>query len=90
MVSAKVVNTTEVAVRSKGFLSNFHDVFLHESSNTINEAEELDIGSSLLESKKTINNIVATWSLSAKIDDTKGHLFVRNLTPPFLVHISKD
>ena len=68
--SSDIVKATQVHIVSVR-LSRDSDKFIaHKSSNSVEESHELDVLSLSLPPKKTVNDIICTWSLSSVEDHT--------------------
>lgn len=68
--SADVVNTTEVQMIFECFARHLNVIFLHETVDTVDEADQLHGLLGGLVSEETINNVICTRGLSAHEAET--------------------
>ena len=68
--SADIVVSTKVDVKLEVFAGHDLAVSCHKTIDSVDEANKLNVGALFCVSKKTINNVVASWSLATHEDET--------------------
>jgi hypothetical protein len=75
--SSDVVDSTKVDVEGKGLLCHFDEIFIEKTLDAVDESQEFNIFPLGLESQKTINDVICTWSLSSEIEESDSQLLKR-------------
>jgi hypothetical protein len=81
---SKIVITSKVSESFECFFFNWHSLVVEEAFSSINEADKLNSSTSslFLESEESINNVVATWRLRSKVENSnidflQGEIFIK-------------
>lgn len=77
---SEIVVTSKISESFVGFFFNGHNDVVEEAFSSINKADELNsITSLFLKSEKSINNVVSTWRLRSKEEDSNLDLLQREI-----------